>query len=417
MSPAALWESLRAGASGVSRVESVPAATLPSPFGAECREFTGNVDDFGPLEKAQQKAIRKGIKLMCRETQMGVAAAQRALADSGLDASARDPARIGVVFGSDYMVTVPEDFADSVARCGGSNGHFDFDQWGNEGLDRMSPLWLLKYLPNMPASHVAIYNDLRGPNNTLTMREAAANLAIGEAAQTIRRGYADCMVAGSTGTRLHAMKSIHAIHQEQIAESNGDADPASLSRPFDLHRRGMVLGEGAAAVVLESLDAAQKRGATIFGEVLGVGNGFSADRTLRGKCDAAIAIAIRGALRHAGLTPADIGHIHAHGLSNTIRDAEEARAIAAVFGDREVPVVAAKSYFGNLGAGSGLVELIASVLAMRQGQLFRTLNYTTPDPACPIHVHARGEAAAGRMVLNLSVTPQGQASALIVGLV
>jgi 3-oxoacyl-[acyl-carrier-protein] synthase II len=400
-------------------LESLPGRELGAPFGAECRTFTAAAEDFGTLHKAQQKAIKKGIKLMCRETQMGVAAAQRALADAGLDVSARDPERTGVVFGSDYMVSGPQDYADGVAKCGGTNGHFDYDLWGQQGLDQMSPLWLLKYLPNMPASHVAIYNDLRGPNNSLTMREAAANLAIAEATQTIRRGYADCMLAGATGTRLHPMKSVHTLHQEQVAEASADADPARLSRPFDLHRSGMVMGEGAGVVVLERLEAAQARGATIYGEVVGHGNGFAADPNLRGKCDAAMAIALRAALADSAIAAGDIGHVHAHGLSTTIRDAEEARAIAAVLGDRsaKVPVVAAKSYFGNLGAGGGMVELIASLLALRYGRLFRTLNYTTPDPACPVRVVEDEDSPAGECFVNLSVTPQGQASAAAVRLI
>jgi 3-oxoacyl-[acyl-carrier-protein] synthase II len=178
----------------------------------------------------------------------------------------------------------------------------------------------------------------------------------------------------------------------------------------------MVMGEGAGVVVLERLEIAEKRGATIYGEVVGLGSGFAADAKLRGRCDTALAIAMRAALADAGLPPGQIGHIHAHGLATTTCDAEEARAIASVLGEStpKVPVVAAKSSFGNLGASSGLVELIASLLALRQGRLFRTLNYKTPDPACPLRVVSEDDFPAGENVLNLSVTPQGQASAVVV---
>src|SRR5581483_11102919 len=135
----------------------------------------------------------------------------------------------------------------------------------------------LKYLPNMPASHIAIYNDLRGPNNSITQREAAGNLAIGEAFRVIMRSHADAMVAGATGTRIHPMKAIHAMMSEDLAK--GGDDPAKAARPFDLNRRGMVLGEGAGAVVLESLDSAQKRGATIYGEVVAAASSAVVDRT------------------------------------------------------------------------------------------------------------------------------------------
>ena len=128
-------------------------------------------------------------------------------------------------------------------------GEFQFTQWGKEGLGDMAPLWMLKYLPNMPASHIAIYNDLRGPNNSLTMREAAGNLAIGEAFRTIQRGHANMMVAGATGTRILPMQAIHALQTEQMAAENGD--PTKASRPFDKDRTGMVAGEGAGMIVLE----------------------------------------------------------------------------------------------------------------------------------------------------------------------
>jgi 3-oxoacyl-[acyl-carrier-protein] synthase II len=319
----------------------------------------------------------------------------------------------GVVLGSDYMLTMPEDYEAGMRKCADA-GEFDFERWGGDGLDQMTPLWMLKYLPNMPASHVAIYNDLRGPNNSLTMREAASNLAIGEAFRTIQRGHADAMVAGATGTRILPMQAIHALQTEQMAAEN--CDPAKASRPFDKTRTGMVAGEGAGMVVLEEHSSAKARGATIYAEVLGLGSSNVADANLRGKCDAALAQAMRAALRDAGLKPADIGHINAHGLSTTDRDADEARAIREVFGPLadKIPVCAPKSYFGNLGAGSGAVELAASVLALREGRLPRVLNYETPDPACALAIVRDEMTPAGRSFLNLSVTPQGQAAVLCV---
>ncbi len=296
-------------------------------------------------------------------------------------------------------------------------GEFEFARWGQEGLGDMAPLWMLKYLPNMPASHIAIYNDLRGPNNSLTMREAAGNLAIGEAFRTIQRGHANLMVAGATGTRILPMQAIHALQTEQMAVENGD--PAKASRPFDRQRTGMVAGEGAGMVVLEEYESAKSRGATIYAEVLGLGSANVADAALHGKCDVAIERAMKSALRDAGKTPADVGHINAHGLSTTDRDADEARAIRAVLGARadDVPVTAIKSYFGNLGAGGGVVELIASVLALREGRLPRVLNYDSPDPACAVSVTTDDSGKSGHSFLNLSVTPQGQAAVLYVAAV
>ncbi len=454
-SPAALWSALVEGRSGVGATSLLPADRQPLKFAAEAREFTGEIENFGELEKERKKAIKKGLKVMCRETRMAVAAAQLAIADAGFAEKPMDPEMSGVVLGSDYMLTMPEDYEAGMKTCA-SAGDFEFTRWGKEGLGDMAPLWMLKYLPNMPASHIAIYNDLRGPNNSLTMREAAGNLAIGEAFRTIQRGHANLMVAGATGTRILPMQAIHALQTEQMAgtvaglseasragaglseaglsEASYNGDPSTISRPFDKNRTGMVAGEGAGMLVLEEFSSAKARGATIYAEVLGLGSANVAAQVdaslrdansavserwphkLRGKCDIALTRAIKSALSDAGKTPADVGHINAHGLSTTDRDIDEARAIREVFGPRagEVPVTAPKSYFGNLGAGSAVVELIASVMALRAGRLPRTLNYTTPDPNCALAVTTTDNIPPGRSFLNLSVTPQGQAAVLYI---
>jgi 3-oxoacyl-[acyl-carrier-protein] synthase II len=418
--PSALWAALMAGRSGVAVTTLLPSNGQPLKFAAEAREFSGEIDDFGPLEKERKKAIKKGLKVMCRETRMAVAAAQLALADAGIAESPPDPEMSGVVLGSDYMLTMPEDYEGGMKKCA-PEGDFDFKRWGKEGLGEMAPLWMLKYLPNMPASHIAIYNDLRGPNNSLTMREAAGNLAVGEAFRTVQRGHANLMVAGATGTRILPMQAIHALQTEQMAdagltEAGYSADPTKASRPFDKNRTGMVAGEGAGMVVLEELQSAKSRGATIYAEVIGLGSANVADTDLRGKCDVALARAMKAALRDADRSPSDVGHINAHGLSTTDRDADEARAIREVLGSAadKLPITAPKSYFGNLGAGGAIVELAASVLSLREGRLPRVLNYETPDPLCALNVVKNDNTPAGRSFLNVSVTPQGQAAVLFV---
>jgi 3-oxoacyl-[acyl-carrier-protein] synthase II len=413
-----LWDALISGKSGVGPLEAVPSKFLPTHVAAEAKEFSGDIENFGPLEKEQKKAIRKGLKVMCRECQMGVAAAQMALADGGFVAGngAYDPERTGCIFGADYMLTMPEEFSAGINRCRDATGGFDYDRWATEGMPQLSPLWLLKYLPNMPASHVAIYNDLRGPNNSITHREAAANLAIGEAYRTIIRGSADAMLVGATGTRVHPMKTVHAIQTEELV-GNG-VEPAKASRPFDKNRMGMVIGEGAGAILIEELATAKARGATIYGEIVGHGSSHVADTNCVAKRDLALANVMRAALRGAEMSTNEIGHIHAHGLSTRSCDIDEAKAIREVFGEAadRVPVTAAKSYFGNLGAGSGMIELIASLLALSNEKLFPILNYETPDPQCQIAAFGPGSnsTAPGSSFLNLSVTPQGQASAVLV---
>jgi 3-oxoacyl-[acyl-carrier-protein] synthase II len=410
---ASLEEALRAGTSGVRELTRLPGAALPSPFGAECRSFTGQIDDFGPLDKEMKKTIRKGLKVMCREIQMGVAAAQWALNHAGLTPGTFDPDRVGVLFGCDYLMTMPEEFIDAVKVCTDSEQHFQFSEWGERGLAKTDPLWLLKFLPNMPASHVAIYNDLRGPNNSLTLREASSNAALAEAYLTISRGHADGMLTGATGSRLHPMKSVQICLNEEIATGN---DPALLCRPFDLHRNGSVLGEGAAVLMLEELGAAERRGANILAEVVGYGSSTVASAAGTGDIAHAVENVLRQALATSRWSIDDVDHIHAHGLGTRNSDAGEAAAVAKVFHGRrqKLPIMAAKSSFGNLGAAGGMVETVVSLLALAAGKLFPVPSYTTPDPDCavtPVTDHATG---AGRRFINVNVTPQGQAAAIAI---
>ncbi len=412
-SPERLWQALSAGQSGIGPLQTIPPDRLPTKFGGEAREFTGAIEDFGPLEKMMGRNIKKSLKMMCREIQMGVAVAQLAITHSRLPLLEVDRDRIGVLYGSDYMMTQPLDFADAVRACLTESGEFDFNNWGDKFKSAVDPLWLLKYLPNLPAAHIAIFNDLHGPNNSLTMREASSNMAVSEAYQTIARGHADVMLAGATGTRIHVSRTVHIVTQEEIAEDSDN--PATLSRPFDLNRTGQVIGEGAGAIMLEEREYALGRGATVYGEVIGFGSSSVTDANGVGQLDLAIRNVLAQALRTSGLTPEQVGHIHAHGLGTHKSDAAEAQGIRAVFSSRpDVPVTAAKSYFGNLGAGSGLVEVIASILSLQHGRLFRTLNFETPDPQCPVAVVTAADAAPGDNFINLNMTPQGQASAVVV---
>jgi 3-oxoacyl-[acyl-carrier-protein] synthase II len=411
----ALWDGLSGGRSAVAALASFPTGAAPLKFGAEARQFqTDDIEGFGLLDKERKKTIRKALKMMCRECQMGVAAAQLALTDARLAPGQIDPERIGINFGAEYVPSIPEEFIEAIRQCQDQQGQFHFSRWGGEGLPKMSPLWLLKFLPNMPASHLAIFNDFRGPNNSITLREAAANLAMAEAHEIIVRGHADAMVVGANGTRLHSMKLIQDLQQTELAD--GRVEPAKASRPFDRDRTGMVLGEGAGAILLEELSAAQKRGATIHAEsIAGCSSSVMNHDPSAGR-QKAMTHVLQGVLKKSGLSAEGIGHLHAHGLSTRREDIEEAQAIQSVFGSRSkpIPVVAAKSHFGNLGAGSGMIELIASVLAMQHGRLFPVLNYENPDPRCPVAAVTGHDAPAGGSFINLSVTPQGQAGAMLV---
>jgi 3-oxoacyl-[acyl-carrier-protein] synthase II len=264
----------------------------------------------------------------------------------------------------------------------------------------------------MPGCYIARYNNLQGPNNTVTLGDGAANLALHEAADLIRDGDADLMLAGGCGNLLDSCSLLHAVLDVELARRADD--PAGILRPFGRDRIGTLPAEGAAAFVLEELQAAQARGATIYGEVLGGGASCVVDHgvPLRAR---AMMHAMRSALAAAGLDPSGIGHIQAHGLSSRQVDAEEAQAIRNVFGgDARVSVAAAKGHFGDAGAGAGALELAAGLLALQHGGLFPILNCAYPDPDCGLDLVREMERPAGDSFLKLSVTPQGQASALVV---
>ena len=236
---------------------------------------------------------------------------------------------------------------------------------------------------------------------------------IGEALRVIARGHADVMITGSTGTRLHALKTIHACMWDQLASDF--EKPEEASRPFDARRNGQVVGEAAASILLEDADSARRRGATVYGTVLGAGSACAnagATPNLR----LAMALAMKAALRDAALTPDQIGHINAHGLSDRKIDVAEAEAIHDVFGNlaEQVPVTALKSFWGNAAAGTGMIEIVGSLAGLKEGFVPPTLNYREPDSACRLNVVREPTAPRNPIFLKLSVTRLGQASATVV---
>jgi 3-oxoacyl-[acyl-carrier-protein] synthase II len=416
--PETVWSSLVEGRSGVGPIESMPSRSMPIKSAAEAKSFTGEIEDYGPLEKSLQRSIKKNMKVMCREIEMGVAAAQKALAHSGLDES-RDPNRCGCLFGCDYILSRPEEYADGLRNCRQPGNSLTDDvegwvtAWPVHGLTKVNPLWLLKYLPNMPNSHVSIYNDFRGPNNALTVREASTHLAISEAASIINRGAADVMLVGSTGSRIQPVRALHATLIDELASDQ--ADPATMSRPFDQSSDGMVLGEGAGALMLESLEYAQARGAFIWGEVVGCGAAMVGPKPGRDNLKHSIFSSLKTATEIARERLGQSWHLHAQGLSIPQVDHSEAAAIAELFNHLgySVPVTAAKSYFGNLGAGSAAVELICSLLAMKHGKLFPILNLNTPSSSVSWQP-ASNNCNPGQGFVHGSFTLQGQSAAVAI---
>jgi 3-oxoacyl-[acyl-carrier-protein] synthase II len=263
----------------------------------------------------------------------------------------------------------------------------------------------------MPGCYIAMYNNLQGPNNTITLGDGAANLAVREAADLIREGDAEVMIAGGCGNQLDSCSLLHAVLDVDLAKRADD--PSGILRPFDRDRIGALPAEGAAAFVLEDLRSAAARGATIYGEVLGGGSSCVVDRGVPDRSSAMLQ-AFRAALEMAAIAPERLGHVQAHGLSSRRVDLEEAVALKHAFGPGCPVVTAAKGHFGNAGAGSSALELAAGLLALRHGRLFPVLNCQHPDPACGLEIVRNAEHPAGDSFLKLSVTAQGQANALII---
>jgi 3-oxoacyl-[acyl-carrier-protein] synthase II len=396
----AFWAALEQGTSGVRKLESFDSSAFPAPFG-------GELADFDPK---QYVTPRKSLKVMCREIQTGFAAARLAIDDAKLDPVRVDPDRFGVVFGSEMYYCDLAELSECYRPCV-RDGQFDMSQWGTAGISKLFPLWMLMYLPNMVACHVGIAHDARGHNNTVACGDASSLLALIEAVHVLRRGITDIMVVGGAGSRINVTPL--AFRGEHLL-SHRASEPAAACRPFDADRDGLVNGEGAGALVVETRAHAAARGATIQAEILGSGQSFELAQASDFAQGAGLQRAIRGALSASRLAPSDIGHVNAHGLSTIADDRREAAAIRATLGD--VPVTAPKSYFGNLGAGGGVVELIASLLALREGRVPMTLNYETPDPTCEVNVVRRRPLEGTRptaLVLNYSTT--GQTAAVLLG--
>src|SRR5580698_4893941 len=407
-------KNLLEGKSGISRLESVSYSGAPKNVGGEIKDFTDATAKNEYLKKQ-----RKSIKVMCREIQFGVASASMAIENSALDMDAIDHERFGVEFGANLMFSPPDVLKDPAWHCvdeGDTEFRFRLKHWGSQGISNLEPLWLLRYLPNMPACHIGIYADARGPSNSITLSEASGNLAVSEAYHVIQRDLADLMIAGTTGTKIHAVKSMHAALWDILAE-HGNDPPATWSRPFEKSRTGEVIAEGACSLILEEEEHAKRRGATILGRVLGSGSSCAFDRNGHVCVTRALVNAIKAALRDSGLTPDQIGHINAHGLGTPLMDKDEADAIHEVFGSLadKTPVTALKSSLGNSGASCGTIEIAGSLAGMKEGVVPPTLNYRVPDPECRLNIVSdKPRAVSNRIFLNVNVTTMGQASALIV---
>jgi 3-oxoacyl-[acyl-carrier-protein] synthase II len=377
LSVADTWAGLLAGRSGVSPIRGFDARSFPTKFAAQLPpEF-----DLGRFIPDARRWAFSGVN-----SRFAAAAAQQALADSGLLAPGLDPTRCGIYLGSGEGI---QDFHNLVCLVGEAyrpeTRSLDLAAFERGGLASFNAEQEAEQELHTTASHLAAHFGLEGPNYNCLTACAASSQAVGEAVELIRHRDADVMLAGGSHSMIHPL-GVTGFNLLTALSTRNDA-PQKASRPFDLHRDGFVLGEGAGMLVFEELEHARRRGARIYAELTGYGSTADAFRVTDSHPEGRGAIAcIAGALRDARLEPGAIGYVNAHGTSTEVNDRVETLAIKKVFGDGayQVPVSSTKSMMGHLIAAAGAVELIICVEALRHGVLPPTINYETPDPDCDL---------------------------------
>jgi 3-oxoacyl-[acyl-carrier-protein] synthase II len=399
-----MWESLQKGRSGIDFITHFDASGFPTKFAAEVKNF--RLGDF--IENPER------FEYAGRNIRFAIGAAVQAVRDSGIEDRHFDPTRFGVYLGAgegqqDFFL-----FMRLIANAQ-KNGEFDMAHFTREGLEKMNPREEVEQEPNMPAGHLASLFNAQGPNLNCLTACAASSQAIGEATEIIRQGEADLMLSGGAHSMIHpfGVTGFNLL----TALSTHNEDPKRASRPFDRHRDGFVLGEGAGMLILEELEHARQRGAKICGEVLGYGSTADAYRITDIHPEGRGATAcIKMALDDARCTPEDIDYINAHGTSTAVNDRVETLSIKQAFGEEayQTPISSTKSMMGHLIAAAGSAEAIVCLLSMKEGLLPPTINYETPDPECDLdYVPNEPRNAKVRKTLSNSFGFGGQNISLI----
>ncbi len=353
-----MWDAAVAGRSGVAEIEAFDASEFPVRIAAEVRAFD-------PALAMPAKEARR----MDRNVLFAVAAAREAWADARIGDF--DPARVGILVGSAIggIATIVAQVQTFLER----------------GLERVSPFFIPSVLPDTASGQIAIALGLRGPNYAPVSACATGSTSIGEAAEVVRRGAADVVLAGGTEAAITPVILAGFCAMRGLAADNDH--PERASRPFDADRSGFVVGEGAGVVVLEEREAARARGATVYAEVLGYGASNDAHHLAQPDPESiGVAEMIRAALATAGVAPEEVGYVNAHGTSTPLGDLAETRAIKQVFGQHayELAVSSTKSVTGHCFGAAGAIETMMCAFALREGVLPPTINYDTPDPECDL---------------------------------
>lgn len=409
-----MWAGLCAGKVGINTI------TAFDPAGFTCK-IAGQVPDYN-IRDLVPKTHRKATKLMSRDIELSVIAAHEALAQSGLITKGIDPEKININpqrmainLGAGLISCDLLELAPAVAASI-TDGKFDIRKWGKSGLELVTPLWLLKYLPNMLACHVGIIHDIQGPSNSITCAEAASHLAIAEATNIISRGVSDYALAGGAEAKVNPIVMIRQCLLKRATTENND-NPASACRPFDADAKGSVFGEAAGILVLENLENAQKRDTKIHAEIVGFGQSNSINPVYEHlEADGfGLQIAIEKAITEAQIEPDQLDLIIPHGTGIPCDDMAEAKAISSALGEAasEIPVWPTKSMLSNTGAAAGAIDVIAALCAMNEQKIPAAKNCENIANGCNLNIAGTTIEKEINYVLCCSYTYGGQTAAVI----
>ncbi len=384
------WEGLVAGRSGITEITQFDASEMPI-------RIAGEVKGFDPTDYINFKEARR----MARCSHLALAAGFQAMADAGLGDHVPHPERSGVVMGT---------------GVGGFEAGLEaWEIFKTRGLRRVNPFTAMSMLSNMPAHHLSLQFQCQAYNNTVVTACAAGTQAIGEAAEAIRRGAVDLMLAGGVEGMIHEV-IIGAFTVMRVLASDNE-NPEKACKPFDARRDGFVSAEGSAVMVLERLDKALDRGARIYAEVLGyAANTDAYHAAIPDPEGAGASRAMKWALENAGVSPGEIDYINAHGPGTEVGDPVETKAIKGLFGAYayEVPVSSTKSMVGHALGGGGAIEAVACAKTITEGVIHPTINYEVPDPECDLdYVPNESRQADVRTTLSNSFGLGGQNACLV----
>lgn len=414
-----LWAAACEGRSALAPIEAFDASGFGSRIAGEVRGFKAN--------KVVPKSYRKATKVMARDIELAVGAADAAVRDAGLTTPGTDPdaeptypgPRSGAHIGAGLIAADIDELTAALVESRGEDGRFDLPHWGREGMMNLTPLWLLKYLPNMLACHVTIIHDAQGPSNTITCAEASGGLSLAESVRAIQRDKADVCYCGGAESKINMM----ALFRQEMAGrlcTRSNEEPASAVRSWSADAAGSVVGEGGGIVVVEAMDTATARGAEAYAEVLG----FAATMSIHPRSGglepepdgSGIAAAIRGALADASIGADEVDAVVGMGSGIPACDAAEAAAIATAFGDRagDLPLYSVRPVIGNCGAGGGGIDLAMAAMMLGEQAMPPRLNIGRPLDGIAGEPTTRRDAELGR-VLVVSPGLGGQNVAVLLG--